>query len=142
VVDPKFWGYGQYIWGSFLLPTRQEEQIMQSLLARPELTVLQPKGHINASNAEQLQTQLLRAVASEDSKVLLVDMQQVESLDSAGLMALVSALSLAQRLNRRLSLCGVSRSIRIVFELTGLDRVFEIFDSRAALWQQLEVALG
>lgn len=115
---------------------------MQSLLARCELTVLQPKGHINASNAEQLQTQLLRAVASEDSKVLLVDMQQVESLDSAGLMALVSALSLAQRLNRRLSLCGVSRSIRIVFELTGLDRVFEIFDSRVALWQQLEVALG
>jgi hypothetical protein len=27
---------------------------MHSLLARPQLTVLQPKGHINASNAQQL----------------------------------------------------------------------------------------
>ena len=115
---------------------------MQSLLARPQLTVLQLKGHINAAKAQQLQAQLLRALASEDSAVLLVDMQQVESLDSAGLMALVSAWSLAQRLNRRLSLCCVSRSIRIIFELTGLDRVFEIFDSRAALSQQLEAALG
>ncbi|WP_017718069.1 STAS domain-containing protein [Kamptonema formosum] len=115
---------------------------MHSLLARPKLTVLQPKGHINASNAQELQAGLLRAVASEDSAVLLVDMEQVESLDSAGLIALVSALSLAQRLNRRLSLCCVSPSIRIIFELTGLDRVFEIFDSRAAVAQELDTALG
>jgi anti-anti-sigma regulatory factor len=44
-------------------------------------------------------------------------------------MALVSALTLAQQLGKRFSLCSVAPSIRIIFELTQLDRVFEIFDN-------------
>lgn len=105
---------------------------MQTLLSSPKLTVLKPQGHLNASNAAEFQNQLIKAVASSGHSILLVDMEQVESLDSAGLMALVSALSLAQRLERRLSLCSVSPPIRIIFELTGLDRVFEMVENRAA----------
>lgn len=96
-----------------------------------KLTILQPSGHINAANAEEFQRQLTKTVASEPHAVL-IDMKQVESLDSAGLMALVSALSLAQSLKRRFSLCGIAPSIRIIFELTQLDRAFEIFESRDA----------
>ena len=47
-------------------------------------------------------------------------------------MALVSGLQLAQHLDRRFGICSVSPSIRIVFELTQLDQVFEIFESTAA----------
>ncbi len=96
-----------------------------------KLTIIQPSGHINASTAEEFKRQLTKAVASEDNAVL-VDMKQVESLDSAGLMALVSAMSLAQTLKRRFSLCCVAPSIRIIFELTQLDRAFEIVESRDA----------
>jgi anti-anti-sigma factor len=96
-----------------------------------KLTIIQPSGHINAANAEEFQRQLTKAVASEQNAVL-IDMKQVESLDSAGLMALVSALSLAQTLNRSFSLCCVAPSIRIIFELTQLDRAFQIFESRDA----------
>lgn len=105
---------------------------MQTLTVSPQITVFQPQGHINASNAPELQNQLVAAVASQSTSVILVDMEQVQSLDSAGLMALVSALTRAQNLNRRFSLCCVSPSIRIIFELTQLDRVFEIFENRAA----------
>jgi anti-anti-sigma factor len=97
-----------------------------------QVTIIQPSGHINAANAAEFQNQLATAVASESYSVVLVDMQQVESLDSAGLMALVSALSLAQTLKRRFSLCSVAPSIRIIFELTQLDGAFEIFESRDA----------
>lgn len=96
-----------------------------------QLTILEPSGHINASNAEEFQRQLTAAVASQQYSVL-VDMHRVESLDSAGLMALVSALSLAQNLKRRFSICCVAPSIRIIFELTQLDAAFEIFASREA----------
>lgn len=95
------------------------------------LTIIQPSGHINASNAAELQRQLKNAVAS-DTHSVLVDMQRVESLDSAGLMSLVSALSMAGNLNRRFSICSVPPSIQIIFELTQLDKVFEIFESREA----------
>jgi anti-anti-sigma regulatory factor len=47
-------------------------------------------------------------------------------------MVLVSALTTAQQSSKRFALCNVSSSIRIIFELTQLDRVFEMFDSRSA----------
>jgi anti-anti-sigma factor len=104
--------------------------------------IIQPSGHINASNAVEFQHQLTTAVASEQYSVVLVDMHQVESLDSAGLMALVSALSLAQTLKRRFSLCSVAPSIRIIFELTQLDGAFEIFENRDAFVPTIERSLS
>lgn len=105
---------------------------MQSVLVRPQTIVICPKGYVNAANALVLQDQLAIAVQSEQNSALLVDMRDVESLDSAGLMVLVSTLSLAQKQSKRFSLCSMSASIRIIFELTQLDRIFEIFDDSTA----------
>lgn len=102
---------------------------MQAVMNLPKATVMKLEGHLNAANATVLRSQLTRAVSNSETSAVLVDMQEVESLDSAGLMAFVSALSLSQQIGRRFSLCSVSPSIRIIFELTQLDRVFEIFDS-------------
>lgn len=93
------------------------------------LTV-EPSGSVNAANACELQQELTNAVKSEECSALLVDMRQVEFLDSAGLMAIVSAFRLAQSLNRRFSVCSLLPSVRMIFELTQLDRVFEIFNNR------------
>lgn len=111
---------------------------MQTTLASSQMTVVRPQGHINAANAPEFGRQLTAAMSSDRKAVVLVDMEQVESLDSAGLMVLVSALTQAQTQNQRFGLCCVSPSIRIIFELTQLDRVFEIFGSRAAF----EAAIG
>ena len=62
-------------------------------------------------------------------------MSQVEALDSAGLMLLVSTLTLAQRLGKRFSLFEISPSVRIIFELTQLDRVFEILEDQSPITQ-------
>lgn len=106
---------------------------MQNVLTLSQPTIIQPCGHINASSATAFQEELIASVSSESSSALLVDMEQVESLDSAGLVALVSALTLAQQLNKPFSLCSVAPSIRIIFELTQLDRVFEIFENRSGV---------
>lgn len=105
---------------------------MIPVIASPEITVVKLQGPFNAANAATLQTQLTIAVRSSVNTTVVVDMEEVELLDSAGLMALVSALSLAQRLNKRFSLHSISPEIRIMFEITQLDRVFELFPSRAA----------
>lgn len=102
------------------------------------LTVIKPQGQINAANAPEFERQLTAAVATERPSVVLVDMEQVESLDSAGLMVLVAALSQAQRQNYQFSLCSLSPSIRIIFELTQLDRVFKIFATKAAFEATLD----
>ncbi len=105
---------------------------MKNTIACPQIAIIRPQGYINASNAAEFQGQLTTAVSSPENSGLLVDMKQVEFLDSAGLVTLVAAHSLAQRLNKRFSLCSVSTSIWMVFELTQLDRVFEVFENRAA----------
>jgi anti-sigma B factor antagonist len=103
---------------------------MQSVLSRPNavaaVSVLRPQGHVNAASATELQRQLNQVLLSAETIGVQVDMSQVESLDSAGLMVLVAGLSVAQRLDKPFSLCAVSASIRIIFELTQLDRVFDI----------------
>ncbi|MBV8887608.1 MAG: STAS domain-containing protein [Chroococcidiopsidaceae cyanobacterium CP_BM_RX_35] len=105
---------------------------MQTILAYPHSFIIRLSGSLNAANASEFQHQVTTAVQKEWRKTLLVDMEQVESLDSAGLMALVYGLRLAQALNLRFGLCAVSPSIRIIFELTQLDRVFEMFENQDA----------
>ncbi len=97
-----------------------------------KLRIIQPSGHINASNAVEFKSQLTEAVVAGEDSALLVDMHQLESLDSAGLMALVHGLKLARHLERPFGLCSVAPSIRIMLELTKLDGVFDIFDSHDA----------
>jgi anti-sigma B factor antagonist len=92
------------------------------------MTVVQPSGFLNAANAHALQAQLSESIASPQTQGLMVDMSRVESLDSAGLISLISVLRLARNLSKRFCLYSVPPSIRIVFELTQLDRVFEMVE--------------
>jgi anti-anti-sigma factor len=103
---------------------------MQAVLSFPKIAVFRPQGSLNAVNALEFERDLTTALSQNENKVLLVDLEEVESLDSAGLMALVSALKLAHSLGKRLSLCSLSPSLRIIFELTQLDAVFEIFTGK------------
>jgi anti-sigma B factor antagonist len=101
---------------------------MQALVESPKIAVIRPQICLNAVNALEFERNLTTALMQNDISILVVDFAAVESLDSAGLMTLVSALKLAQSLGRRFSLCAVSPAIKIIFELTQLDEVFEIIE--------------
>jgi anti-sigma B factor antagonist len=104
---------------------------MQAVLSQTKFTTVAPQGSLNASNALEFERDLTTALRHDGVQALLVNLKHVESLDSAGLMSLVSSLKLAQALNKRFCLCSISPAQRIIFELTQLDRVFEILDSEA-----------
>ncbi|MBW4477024.1 MAG: STAS domain-containing protein [Tolypothrix brevis GSE-NOS-MK-07-07A] len=106
---------------------------MQALVESPKIAVIRPQSGLNAANALEFERNLTTALTQNDISILVVDFAAVESLDSAGLMALVSALKLAQSLGRRFSLCSVSPAIKIIFELTQLDEVFEIIEGTSQL---------
>ena len=106
---------------------------MSSKLNSTKIITVEPNGHVSAANVREFQQQLTAAVTSQGDSPLLIDMHGIEFLDSAGLMALISAFSLAQSLGRPFILCSLAPSIRMIFELTQLDRVFEIFESRDAV---------
>jgi anti-sigma B factor antagonist len=106
---------------------------MQAVLSNSLITVIRPQGSLNAANALEFERDLTTALRQDQNGAMLVNLASLESMDSAGLMALVSALKLAQSLNRRFSLCCVSPGLRIIFELTQLDGVFEILADETAL---------
>ncbi|MEO0517941.1 MAG: STAS domain-containing protein [Cyanobacteria bacterium P01_A01_bin.116] len=103
-------------------------------IGTPSVNVIYPSGVINAESASQFQQELLAAIGSCNGE-LVVDMSRVESLDNAGLVAFMSALNTARSESTRLRICSAPPSVRIVFELTQLDRVFTMVD-------QLPVALA
>ena len=90
------------------------------------MAIVQAQGSLNASNAQDFHLSLVERIQCDKSSGLVVDMSRVESLDSAGLISLVSALKQARQLSKRFCLCAVPPTIRIIFELTQLDRVFEM----------------
>ncbi|WP_198806738.1 STAS domain-containing protein [Leptolyngbya sp. BL0902] len=92
------------------------------------MAVVQAHGSLNASNAHDFHRSLVERIQCDKSAGLVVDMSRVESLDSAGLISLVSALKQARERSKRFCLCSVPPTIRIIFELTQLDRAFEMLE--------------
>jgi anti-anti-sigma factor len=106
---------------------------MNNTLIFSNITTVEPQGYISAANAPEFLDQLTTAVNSQEHHkhhILLVDMKQVEFIDSAGLMVLVKAFRRTQNLGHRLIICSLAPSVRMVFELTQLDKVFEIVENR------------
>jgi anti-sigma B factor antagonist len=110
------------------------EQVMRSILTKANFLSLAPEGYLCAANAAIFQQQVsesLSSLSSPDYIAILIDMSKVEFLDSAGLMCLVSAYRLAKGLGKRFSVCSLTPSVRMIFELTQLDESLEIFESPA-----------
>ncbi|HEY9770720.1 MAG TPA: STAS domain-containing protein [Coleofasciculaceae cyanobacterium] len=105
---------------------------MSSTQLRTQFTTFSPEGFLSAANASEFLERLTAEVKSSVNSALLVNMEAVEFMDSAGLMALIKAFRLAESLGRRFGICSLAPSVRIMFELTQLDKAFEIFDTQDA----------
>jgi anti-sigma B factor antagonist len=60
---------------------------------------------------------------------LLLDLRQVEFIDSIGISALVSGLKQMRNRGGDLKLIGLQSPARAIFELMMLDKVFEIYET-------------
>lgn len=101
---------------------------MQTLLVHKPITVIRPLDHLNAATAGAFTEQLTTTISAPGVEAVLVDVGAVTFIDSAGLMALISGLRQAKKMGRRFSLCSVTAGIKMILELSQLDRVFEIFE--------------
>ena len=83
----------------------------------------------------------LARVAGESGS-LIVDMNELKSIDSAGLGAMLKLLHHVQSAQGSLAVCGLSKPVRAVFELTRLHRVFDIYEDRAEALLAATQAVG
>jgi anti-sigma B factor antagonist len=90
-------------------------------------TVVEVGGEVELHSASHLRDELLRAGEAEHPCVV-VDLSRVTFIDSTGLGVLVGALKRVRE-KGALSLVCPQRQVRRVFEITGLTRVFPMFNS-------------
>jgi anti-sigma B factor antagonist len=96
----------------------------------PGFTVIEVGGEIDVYTAPKLKERLVSLVES-GSYQLIVDMESVEFLDSTGLGVLVGGLKRVRAHEGWIDLvCTQSRILRI-FRITGLHRVFSIYNTVA-----------
>lgn len=92
----------------------------------PKITYVPIQGTLSIHSAKTIETQLQTAILSETDSQIYVDMSKVEFIDSTGLSTILRAYALSEEHQRSLVLYRVSTPVRIVLELTGLDKRLKI----------------
>jgi anti-sigma B factor antagonist len=88
-------------------------------------------GDITLYNTPEVRKTLLDLLKEKRVKRVIVNLEKVKYIDSAGVASLVEGLKLSRDLKSGFALFGLSKSTREVLELTRLLKVFEIHDTEA-----------
>ncbi len=99
------------------------------MIVQQEVQVIKLSGIINAEQSQELRISITELLET-GAKIVLVDCQDVTFMDSSALGALVLAFKTLRAANTKLVLCSINEQVRILFELTSMDKVFEIFPSQ------------
>ncbi|NDJ25345.1 anti-sigma factor antagonist [Nostoc sp. B(2019)] len=91
-----------------------------------KVTVLEPSGILDGIRGNQLR-QEVSEIIKNGSDILLIDLKDVKFVDSSGLGALVSAMQMVRKAESKLFVCSVNDQVKMLFELTKLDRIFQTF---------------
>ena len=88
-------------------------------------TVLAPRGDIDMSRAPSFREHVRRAINTGTPKVV-IDLSEVEYMDSSGLATLVEAMRNAKQASVELLLCGLHQKVFAIFEIARLHSFFKI----------------
>lgn len=91
-------------------------------------SVVEAGGEIDVATAPRLREQLLTLV-NDGHHNIVVDLEDVEFIDSTGLGVLIGALKRVRSHEGDLRLVATENRILKIFEITGLTQVFTINES-------------
>jgi len=96
--------------------------------AKGEVIVLDISGEIDLYNAPEIKD-IINKLIEEQKFNVIINLEKVSYIDSSGIGALISSLSILKKYQGGLKISNVYASVRKVFELTKLTSFFEIFDN-------------
>jgi anti-sigma B factor antagonist len=92
------------------------------------VVVVDVGGSVDVYTASELRSGLDGQIQQGHTR-LVVDLQDVDFMDSTGLGVLVARLKMVRHQNGWLRLVCTNEKVLRVFRITGLDKVFSIHDS-------------
>ena len=103
---------------------------METRTLEKELPVIELEGEVDVYTAPQLKQQIISLLES-GARELVVDLSKVDYLDSTALGVLIGGLKRIREMDGNMALVCPSPRIRRVFEITGLDKIFDMFNSES-----------
>ena len=93
------------------------------------VSVLEPKGKIMGGPDATILHEKLHDLIEQGKKKVIIDLAEVEWMNSTGLGILISGVTTLRNSEGELKLANVSEKILSLFEITKLAKVFDTYDS-------------
>jgi len=101
------------------------------------IAFLQLKGRFDAYEINPVLAWIKAQIEAGRTK-LVIDLEGVNFIDSTALSTLVQGLKRCREKSGDLLLCNPQQPVRVIFELTRLDKAFGIFSTRDEALQALQ----
>lgn len=111
-------------------PNNKAQGLIKQIRNDGDNVILDLAGDVDMHSSPALREELLKVV-NRGAQVIVINLQDVEFMDSSGLATLVEALQLTRKQKSKLKLINLCHRVRSIFEIARLDVIFEIFDSEA-----------
>jgi anti-sigma B factor antagonist len=106
-----------------------------------QTTVVTVRGEIHVSTAPEFSRLLTEAVTAGRTRMVL-DLTDVEFIDSTGLSVLLNALRRVTRAGGRMALVCTNPTVMRLFEITKLDATFDIHAEVGPALAQVQAGAG
>ncbi|MGV8969446.1 MAG: STAS domain-containing protein [Microbacteriaceae bacterium] len=93
-------------------------------------TIVRPNGRLNMVTAGKMKEIVTEAIEAGTTR-FIIDLSEVDFMDSSGLGALVSSLKSARQAGGDLRIASATDQVKMVLTLTNLDRVLLMHDTVA-----------
>ena len=96
-----------------------------------DVTVLDLKGKMTLGEGDELLKDKINSLASQGHKKILLNLEAVPYIDSAGLGEIVRTYTSVSRQGGKLKLLNVSKRIQDLLVITKLITIFDSYDDEA-----------
>ena len=97
-------------------------------IIKNDVVIFRIKGDIDAYSSPSLKDKIVKEIES-GTKKLVLNLTNVDYIDSAGLGVLVALLKRIKKEQGVLRIAGLKPNILKIFQLTRLNQIFDIFNT-------------
>ena len=107
-------------------PVKQSAKIE---ITNAHIKVFEPFGTLDKTNVKQLSREIKKSLKN-GANIVLIDLTNIIFIDCSGLTTLASVRKTVQLSGGKLFLSSLSEPVKMLFELTYMEHLFEIFADR------------
>lgn len=104
--------------------------VVKNIRREDRAVILELTGEIDVRCSKDVRDKLMELLREKPDN-FIVNMTDVEFMDSSGLATLVEALQWRRREGGQIKLVGLQKRVRSIFEISRLESIFEIYDNEA-----------